>query len=461
MLKEYSPASDLLLARKLRMVRRGNDNVGTLSDHLGHLTIKLGDWGSLPAEVQDYVLAFLPLNELYKARLVCKNFHHVIKRRTFYQARARLCPTECSLSPLVFYAEKNSWHLRGFDCQQQIWRKLPPFRYPIPVPDPELFKDFHVAGDKGLLCVNVGKASEADKLYVINPLSGETFQLPPLEFSRHPVVISVHVTLAKKNDLVTSSFLVIAIGSATIGTESLSRKTDVFDSVKGKWEAAGDVPGNDFSLNDYQTGVYCERLKLLLCVGFMVNGSKGILAFDVEKRKWREDRICPLFQPNPVTDTALKVHFAIAQLVECTGRIYLFSEQEVGRNVIHSIDRLDLDSRFERYSWTRVLTRQRHGSRALLVYPEYTCVPVGENQLCIFNTIEKTGAIYDMLRDPVIINEVVTTLPPPDLENGIMFHSLNPVAYAFEPSFGVSVSKDGEEPAPKASPPEESSTDQT
>jgi hypothetical protein len=412
-------------------MERGNDIDGSLSDHLDRLTIKLGDWSSLLPEVQDLILAFLPLNHLFQARLVCKNFHNVIKRGTFHQARVRLRPKECSLGPFVLYAEKDSWHLRGFDWKARIWRKMPPFKNPIPTPDPELFKDFQVAGDKGLFCVNVAKASEAEKLYVYNPLTGETFKLPALDFSRHPVIICVHVTLAKKNDIVTSSFLVIVVGSAAIGTENLSRKTDVFDSAKGQWEAAGDVPGADFSLNDYQTGVYCERLKLLLCVGFMANGSKGILAFDVEKRKWREDWICPFYQLHPETDTALTVYFAIAQLVECSGRIYLFSEQEAGRNVTHCIDRLDLYSG-GRFVWTRIVTRPRQGNRALLVYPEYTCVPVGENKLCIFNTIDKTGVVY------AIVPETFDTLPSPDVEEGTMFHSLNPVGYAFEPSFGVS-----------------------
>ncbi|KAG0626019.1 hypothetical protein M758_2G096500 [Ceratodon purpureus] len=424
----------------------------SLSDQLQRLSIGqteiLRKWRSLPAEVQYKILAHLPLNELYKVRLVSKRFRNVVKRRSFHQARALLHLTEFSLSPLVFYAEKDSsrWYLRGFDYKEKTWRKLPPFTEPIPAPDPDLFKDFHVAGDKGLFCVNVGKASESEKLYVCNLLTGATFKLPALEYSRHPVIVCVHVTLAKRKGIVISSFLVIAIGSAAIGTEGLSRKTEVYDSVKGQWEAAEDVPGADFSLNDYQTGVYCERLKLLLCVGFMVNGRKGILAFDVEKRKWREDWICPFHQLDPVTEIALTVYFAIAQLVECSGRIYLFSEQEAGRNVSHCIDRLDLESGSEGFTWTRVVKRERQGNRALLVYPEYTCVPVGENKLCIFNTIERTGVIYDMLKDSSANTDDFESIPLPPSEDGIMFHSLNPVGYAFEPSFGVSVPKNSEDP---------------
>ncbi|KAG0586198.1 hypothetical protein KC19_2G071800 [Ceratodon purpureus] len=418
-------------------MERANDIEGSLADQLDRFTTTFDNWNSLPPEIQDLILAFLPLNQLFQAGLVCKNFLNVTMRRSFHQARARLRPREYCLSPLVFYAERDSWHLRGFDYENRVWRKLPPFKSPIPAPDPDLFKDFLVAGDKGLFCMNVGKASEAEKLYVYNPLSGEAFELPALELSRHPVVISMRVTLAKKNDdMVASSFVVIVIGSAAIGTGSLSRKTDVYDSVKGRWEAGEDVPGAEFSLNDYQTGVYCERLGLLLCVGFMVDGRKGVLAFDVEKRKWRKDWICPFHDPEG--DNAVMVHFAIAQLVECSGMIYLFSEQVVETTVTHCIDRLELESGSEGFSWTTEWKRGRHGNTGLLVYPEYTCVPVGENRLCIFNTIEKSGVVHYMSREQGWMGETTGSVPPPDLEDGVLFHSLNPVGYAFEARFGVS-----------------------
>ncbi|KAG0585782.1 hypothetical protein KC19_2G038600 [Ceratodon purpureus] len=424
-------------------MERGNDIEGSVADQLDRLTITFDNWNSLPPEVQELILAFLPLDQLFQAGLVCKNFLNVTKRRSFHQARARLRLKECCLSPLVVYAERDSWHLRGFDYENRVWRKLPPFKSPIPAPDPDLFKDFLVAADKGLFCMNVGKASEAEKLYVYNPLSGEAFELPALELSRHPVVISVHVTLAKKNDdMVASSFVVIVIGSAAIGTGRLSRKTDVYDSVKGRWEAGEDVPGAEFSLNEYQTGVYCERSGLLLCVGFMVDGRKGILAFDVEKRKWRKDWICPFH--DPVGDSEVVVHFAIAQLVECSGRIYLFSEQEGMMNeeglmnVRHCIDRLELESGSEGFTWTRVSTREREENWDLLVYPEYMCVPVGKNRLCIYNTIEKSGVVYDVTGNEGAASEPFGSVPPPDLGDGVLFRSLNPVGYAFEARFGVS-----------------------
>ncbi|KAG0614751.1 hypothetical protein M758_6G201300 [Ceratodon purpureus] len=396
------------------------------------------DWNALPPEVQDLILAFCPFYDLIQLRKTCKSFRDVINRKNFQLARGRLFPREFFLGPLVFYVKDGLWHILGLDSKEQIWRKLPPFRNPIPAPDVDLFKDFLVASHRGLFCVNVGKPSEAEKIYVCNPLTGSTLELPRLEFSRHPVILNLHVTLTKTEDITTSSYRVIAIGSSATGTESLSKKTEVYDSVKGKWEIAGDVPGIDFSLNDHQTGVYCESENLLLCVGFMVNGIKGILAFDVGKLEWRADWLCPLFVAEE--NTALSVHFAIAQLVECSGVIYLFSEQEAERtSVTHCIDRLDFVRGGPGYTWTRKVTIPRQGYRALLVFPEYTCVPLGENKLCIFNTIERTGVVYNMLDDPINPDASETIPSPPPMDSGVIFHSLNPVGYAFEPSFGVSV----------------------
>ena len=413
-----------------------------VSETLSNLSLEdksLATWNALPSEVQDTILACLPFEELIKGRGICKNWRDVIKRKNFQQARGRLYPREFYLSPLVLYVRDDLWNILALDYEEKIWRTLPPFQQPIPVPDIDLFKDFLVAGHRGLFCVNVGKPSEPEKIFICNPLTGSTVKLPGLQFSRHPVVLNLHVTLTKTEDTFTSSYQVIAIGSSATGTESLSRKTEVYDSVKKKWEPADDVPGSDFSLNDHQTGVYLESQNVLLCVGFMGNGSKGILAFDVEKRQWREDWLCPLFVQHPVEDTALSVHFAIAQLVECSGVVYLFSEQEAGRNVTHCIDRLELISGGPGFTWTRKVTRQRQGYRALLVYPEYTCVPVGENKLCIFNTIERTGVVYNMLDDPINPDTTESIPVTPPMEDKLMFHSLNPIGYAFEPSFGVSV----------------------
>ncbi|XP_024360551.1 uncharacterized protein [Physcomitrium patens] len=387
-------------------------------------------WNSLPPDIQGLILAHLDLTELFKAARVCKSFRDVLLRDSFKQLRPRLRPIECTLGPLLFCVEKKLWHLWGFDWKCRSWCKLPPFTDRIPAPDPELFKDFLVAGHHSLICANMGKASEPEKLYIFNPLTGEAQQLPPLNYRRHPVVISLQVTTPGRPD-----FRVIAVGSAAVGKGHLSKKTEVYCSVKRRWEVVGDVPGEEFSLNDYQTGVYCETQKLLLCTGFMVDKSKGILAFDVGTNKWRAHWHCPFFRLRRM-HTDLTIHFSIAQLVECNGFIYLFSEQEISGTVTHCIDRLDLGIE-ETYSWTRRLTLSRRGTRALLVYPEFTCVPVQENKLCIFNTVQRTGDVYDMSEEAVNISHYQCLPTPPPLGNKTLLYSLNPLSYSFQPSFGA------------------------
>jgi len=392
-------------------------------------------WTRLPVDIDAVILGRVPFPIFFQKLSVCKSFRDIPKRKTFQQERARLFSRECSLSPIVFYVKDMLWHILGYDYANQKWRRLPPFDKRIPIPNMDLFKDFLVTSHGGLFCVNVGKPTDPERILVFNPSTGETTEIPPLKFTRHPVLLSMHVTLTKSEDTVTSSYRIVAVGSSTTKTETVSRKTEIYDSTKGKWEDAGDVPGTDFSVNEHQSGVICERLNLLLVTGFMHNGSKGLLAFDFSTRKWREDWLCPYYR-DQADELNSPVHFAIAQLVLCDGEIYLFSEQEEGRAVNHCIDKLDLFSHGG-YTWTRKVKRPRQGYRALLVYPEYTCVPVRDNKLCIFNTIERTGVIYNMSAESINpdVYEVVPTTPV----DGIVFHSLNPVEYAYEPSFGASV----------------------
>nr|XP_024368272.1 uncharacterized protein LOC112278766 isoform X2 [Physcomitrium patens] len=406
-----------------------------------------GSWDALPAELHNPILVKLVFEELFRLSLVSKYFLSVPQQDSFRRLRAEVCPAEGHFSPLVFFVEKGQWNILGFDSLSGKWRRLPPLRSPIPIPEPELFKDFLVAGHVGLFCMNVGKASESEKLLVTNPLAGEVYPLPDLIHPRHPVALSLHVTKTKKT-ICDSTFRVIAVGSAAVGSEHRSRKTEVYCSSKGNWEVLEDVPGTYFSVNDYQTGVYCENQNVLLLTGFMVNGSKGILALDVAKGKWRQNWICPYLHVPPDGNPDATIHFAIAQLVKCDDVIYLFTEQEAIGKVTHCIDRLDLEKEGG-FTWTRKLVRQRQGNRALLVYPEFTCVPIKENKLCIYNTIERTGVVYEMVEGLIDPSNYESLPKPPPMHDVVRFQSLNPVGYAFEPSFGVSFPELKKSPKPK------------
>lgn len=401
-------------------------------------------WNSFPAEIQTLILVRLPLLDLLIAGQISRSIKDTTSRPSFHRERGLLRPTECSLSPIVFYVEGTLWNLRGFNSREGAWMKLPPFSHPlIEALDPHLFKDCLVAGDVGFFCMNVGKVLGPEKICVYNPLTREAHKLPPLNFRRHPVLLNLHVTLAKRNGLLVSSFRVIAVGSAGAKTETVSRKTEIYDSERGcGWETAGDSPGPDYFINEYQTGYYDKDLNLLLCVGFMVDGKKGILAFNVGTREWVRNWYCPLLEMRQGVDPDLSIDYSIVQLVQCDGMVFLFSEQVIGVDTFHCIDRLDLRSG-PRHEWRRILTRSRHGQRALLVYPEFTCVPLDGRKLCIFNTVERTGVIYEMPEDSVdgpIHSDHFDVLPAPaEISNKARFYSLNPISYSFQPSFAVSI----------------------
>nr|PNR53450.1 hypothetical protein PHYPA_007125 [Physcomitrium patens] len=86
----------------------------------------------------------------------------------------------------------------------------------------------------------------------------------------------------------------------------------------------------------------------------MVHKSNETLVFDVGTNEWRAHWHCSFFR-FCYEDPAVTIHFAIAQLVECNGVIYLVSKQEASGSVTHCIDKLELGS--EGYAWTKRLCR--------------------------------------------------------------------------------------------------------
>ena len=88
-----------------------------------------------------------------------------------------------------------------------------------------------------------------------------------------------------------NAYKVIAAGSAYMGTGSLSRKTEVYDSITDKWQEAADVPGPDHGLNEYQSGSYSHGI--LYCFAFSEDG-QVVLAYDVENRAWLKGWKCSL-----------------------------------------------------------------------------------------------------------------------------------------------------------------------
>lgn len=399
-------------------------------------------------ELRDTIFAKLPFNEIFRLQIVCKAFDNVMESENFKSLRKT---SEGLFGPNVFYLEITTnmhmiWKWISYDIISQQWKKMPPFSS-LPLPDVELFKDFFVAGGHGLVCVDVGKGS-TEELILYQPLTKRKKVLPHLIHRRRPVLIHVIV------DEVKNIYKIIVAGSSTIGTKHLSRKTEVYNSHTSCWSESDDIPGPDFALNEYQTGVYVKALDVLFCIGFLPRDKgRGILTYNVAKKMWIKDAYYQLPNNFLFNEMRVSTHITIAQLVEYDNDVFLFSEQGAGQEVTHSIHKLQ---RFENIeivnndendygkvtdTWKKVLCESRNGTRGLLVYPEFECIAHGKNQFCIFNTIEHSGTLYTIHCKNGIHTTSKQKLPqfPKLNENSLIFHSLNSLGFAFELSFKISL----------------------
>ena len=381
------------------------------------------NWESLPVDIQENILRRLEPSEILLLKVVSKGVKKLTETSTF----------QGCITALYLHLEDGGLQLSGFDTLLKKWRRLLTLVGFLPHPDPNLL----VSAGGGLLCVcSVSKSPQNEVLVVCNPMTRHATVLPPLTFRRNPVLL--HLLVDPRG----TSYRVIAAGSAGLRNEGcqvdLSRKTEVFDSVTSQWEVAGDLPGPEFCLNEYQTGVYINGT--LYCVAILGDGSgKGVLAYNVEDRKWVSDWTCPL----PVLTGDADAFFN-AQLVGCDGEVYLFSELQTKQcrqeTVELRIDKLENTSRAAGCGrWKSMVTEQKRGGRGLLQYTEYVCAGFGAGRLCIFNTRDQTGKVYD-IHDRHGGHSESLVSSPQGIRRGGVFHTLNPLSFEFRPNFTFNIS---------------------
>ena len=412
------------------------------------------NWDSLPEDVQHNILAGLPLRQVFQFQSISKSFLGIFKRPGFLQSRLRRSRTEGKFSPMVFFIDPRSgWHWLGLDLNANEWKRLPSLSF-LATPDANLFKEFSVAGSGGLLCVNVSKQPGVEQIIVCNPLTRDMRKLEPMNFPRQPVLM----TLLLDKD--TNSYKVIAAGSATIGSEELSRKTEVYDSITGEWKVVGNVPGPEYALNEFQTGAVSKGI--LYCIGFMSTGDRithGLLAYHVETEKWIHDWECTL----PHLPCCQHVASNTTQLFESEGSIFVYWEQEHNQTMVHlCVAKLEISalSPSQATMWSVVVSETRVGSRGLLVYPEYLGIGHGNGQVCIFNTLELTSSVYKIgegssMSQPLPLPALPTSLllggpsasvpkasggqggsgSNNNISGNSLFFALNALSFSLEPSF--------------------------
>lgn len=217
----------------------------------------------------------------------------------------------------------------------------------------------------------------------------------------------------------------------------------------GQWHVTGEISGPEHGLNEFQSGAYINGI--LYCLAFSEEGHQAILAYNVEKEEWSTDWKCSY----PREYLRCVDRATNPQLLRCGEHVYFFWEETGDRGPQVSqfrIARLNIptdDSNVDEQGWSPVVSHVRKGGNGLLSYPEYTCSsssPGPEDlnpHLCVFNTISHTADVYDVAgkANPTPIK----ILEPPRIKHDWEpFYPLNPVAFSFEPSFCVGVSRDTE-----------------
>ena len=197
-------------------------------------------------------------------------------------------------------------------------------------------------------------------------------------------------------DATTKHFQVVVAGSNRAGDEHLSRIAEVFDSSQGKWKRTGDLPGPDFALNEYQSGVYYHGS--LYCIAFLdEEQGRGILRYNLSKAIWLKNWTYPL---------PFATNCTILQLVESWGQLYLFSEHENEHKIEHFVDKVELND--DANIADGMVCRLKN---------------VVKTRKTIFNTLDHSGVVYDVENEGQ--SEELPGSPPATGFGGDGFFSLN------------------------------------
>nr|PNR26643.1 hypothetical protein PHYPA_030124 [Physcomitrium patens] len=408
--------------------------------------------GMMPLrELDEEVFSHIePMHELIKLRLVSRTWKEAISSRSFFEKRLRVLgrTTEGTFGPSFFTTDDSGdWHWLGFNRDLNKWVTLPSLNFArnlLPSLDPDIFKDHMVAAADGLLCINVANSPSPQKLVICNPLTQKVKALPPMNFPRQPVLM--HLQSVDK-----VHYKVVVAGSAAIGTEELSLITEEYSSRTGTWTrpSNSDLRCARFGLNEYHNGATYKAgdKEYLLCVAILSSGMRGILVYDLELHTWFQDASSqseiPLVMVGD-TETDAAVNLATTQLVECAGKVYVFTEQEVGRDVFLCIHEFQWTGSMA--LWSEVMKRKRLAGRGLSSYPENTCVALSEHELCLFNTVEHTMELVDVRNSPARLLPLNVPSPlfaSPSSSSSFCFptgrcrfHTLNPINFTFQPTFG-------------------------
>lgn len=250
-------------------------------------------WSRLPQPILERVLAWLPISDFMRYRVVCRRWNSLPLLQSFLSI--------CSAIPfrgLPWYILFNSTDGLTYDTSLKKW-------FHILLPSAEGVLRFPVASNGGLILYYT---SRYHTLSVGNPLQPKlSYDVPRMPFTQNLESAGLIVT-----DPENSAYKVVVMGTQKGAHNVLENITEVFDSTTQEWTFCGVTPPECLPSNP---NVVCCKSLYSWC------DPDNMVRFNMKKKVWRH--LETVF-PRDLEKETLVGH----QLLQSEGRIYLVGSCE-------------------------------------------------------------------------------------------------------------------------------------
>ncbi|OAE33368.1 hypothetical protein AXG93_3296s1070 [Marchantia polymorpha subsp. ruderalis] len=244
-------------------------------------------WRELPEHLLDMVLAGLPVQSLTRFRSVCKRWESMLLSPNFL----KLCAGRQSEKPWFLFSGP-SGECIAHNPNSNKWVIFPLNFLPS-------FKSV-AAASRGLLCIK----GDDDRIFVCNPLTRSSVELPPMSIQRENPVMGLVV------DKDQNSFKLIVTSSFYDSLRASDVTTEVYDSVSRSWK-----------LIDSRLSRFPLQREALSYNGFLYSaGCSTVLVYDVNNEMWNQmdSPVMELGVTGPKLDTTV-----LPKICECKGRLLM------------------------------------------------------------------------------------------------------------------------------------------
>lgn len=329
-------------------------------------------WGVLPQELQDSLLASLPIVHIFRMRTVCKRFQSLTLSPSFLSSWTALSTQEHWL--LMFHRQDTApWmSMAAYDSNVKQWYNLPVLRPFFPKQG-----NVSLASSQGLLCI--ASVEETQTLVVWNPLTNLSRELPGM-------IIKNTMCVGLVVDNSTKEFIIVVVGQ----TEDCLQTTEVYDSTLESWKRM------QTSLIEWY-GCYSDPL--VYCNGcfHVISAHKNgpfrlcLVSYDLKQGVWKEK--CKL----PIT---AGLSFASPSLFEVKpGRLFLAERTFPGHNQAYAIHLWELVQSGSNVEWIQIAAVPpeiiEELRREFWVSSYFKCQAIG-NLVCFIGNNDFRGLVYDL-----------------------------------------------------------------